>query len=206
MWGRSNFEAMHFFVPDVPGVYTLEAQGYPRGEAEWKARRQSQYLKNKIRKALLSCDYSAIQASEMTLDWERLAATANYVSLHQKATELFENDASFQAECLEASRWVMTQKVSDTGTLTEDTLRIAVKYFLAEVPLFADTASIVGASSSVFCYHQRVNFLERFYDRKLTFLPSETQGFVILQPWAEEAGRKFDLQSDSISTVTCPNI
>lgn len=45
-WGLREFKSMHFFIPDVPAVYTLEAQGYPREKAEWKARRQAQYLKN----------------------------------------------------------------------------------------------------------------------------------------------------------------
>lgn len=48
MWGRSNFKAMHFFMPDVPAAYTLEAIGYSSEKAEWKARRQAQGLRNKI--------------------------------------------------------------------------------------------------------------------------------------------------------------
>ncbi len=185
-WGRANFKSMHFFVPDIPAIYTLEAQGYPRDKAEWKARRQSQYLKNKIRKALLSTDFSNTEASEMILDWERLSATPRYLALHEQAKNLFESDPDFQSACLQASRWVMTQKVSDDELLTDEALRLAVKYFLAEIPLFADTASIVNESSSVFCYHQRVDFLERFYDRQMGLVPSPSQGFVVLQPIADE--------------------
>ena len=57
-WGTREFKSIHFFIPDVPSVYTLEAQGYPREKAEWKARRQSQYLKNKIHRALISLSIS----------------------------------------------------------------------------------------------------------------------------------------------------
>jgi cyclo(L-tyrosyl-L-tyrosyl) synthase len=192
---------MHFFVPDIPAIYTLEAQGYTREKAEWKARRQSQYLKNKIRKALVSADFTNADASEMILDWERLSATPKYISLHEKANHLFETDPGFQDACLQASRWVMTQKVSENEVLSDQALRLAVKYFLAEIPLFADTASVVNQASSVFCYHQRVGFLERFYDRQLALLPSGQQGFLILQPIAEQVFSNFGFDSSAENRV-----
>ena len=202
LWGQSNFKAMHFFVPDIPAVYTLEAQGYPRDKAEWKARRQSQYLKNKIKKAVVSVGYSDFEASEMILDWERLVSTPRYLALHDQAKNLFESDCEFQNACLQASRWVMTQKVSETEILTDHALHLAVKYFHAEIPLFADTASIVNHSSSVFCYHQRVEFLERFYHRQLGFAPSNDQGFLILQPVEDETFFGLNLKAPSENCVT----
>lgn len=51
-WGLSEFDAVHFFVPDAPAAYTLEALGYPPERAAHKARRQGQYVRNKIRRAL----------------------------------------------------------------------------------------------------------------------------------------------------------
>ncbi len=173
---------MHFFVPDVPAVYTLEAQGYPREKAEWEARRQGQYLKNKIRRALESLSLDQDEASEMILDWEKLSSNPRYMALYEQMNQRFESDLAFRAECLDASRWVLSQKTSDTSELTEEALLIAVKYFLAELPLFADTAHIVASPSSVFCYHQRVDFLERFYKRQLTYKPSTNQAFMIVSP------------------------
>src|SRR4051812_12490620 len=69
-WGKIEFEAMHFFVPDVPSVYTLEALGYSQERASWKARRQCQYLFNKIHKALKNTGFSGVEAEEMILNWE----------------------------------------------------------------------------------------------------------------------------------------
>ncbi len=181
-WGRREFKSMHFFVPDLPGVYTLQAQGYAPDKAEWKARRQAQYLKNKIRRALESLSIPHEEISEMILDWERLTANPNYNSLLKDVTELFETDHAFQEKCLEASKWVMNQKVSDTSELTGEVLRLAVKYFLCEMPLFADTAGIIEKSASVFCYHQRIGFLEEFYQGVLSYKPQPRQGFVVLKP------------------------
>jgi cyclo(L-tyrosyl-L-tyrosyl) synthase len=186
LWGRREFKSMHFFVPDLPAVYTLQAQGYAPDKAEWKARRQAQYLKNKIRRALESISISHTEISEMILDWERLTANPSYNSLLKEVTDLFETDDAFQAKCLEASKWVMNQKVADAAELTDDVLRLAVKYFLCEIPLFADTARIMEKNTSVFCYHQRVEFLEEFYRGSLTYKPQARQGFVVLKPRAGE--------------------
>jgi cyclo(L-tyrosyl-L-tyrosyl) synthase len=186
LWGRSEFKSMHFFVPDLPAVYTLQAQGYAPDKAEWKARRQAQYLKNKIRRALESISIPHEEISEMILDWERLTATPRYNSLLKDVTELFETDDAFQARCLDASKWVMNQKVSDASELTDDMLRLAVKYFLCEIPLFADTAGIMEKSTSVFCYHQRIGFLEEFYRGSLSYKPQPQQGFIVLKPLMAE--------------------
>ena len=195
IWGLREFKSMHFFIPDIPAVYTLEAQGYSREKAEWKARRQAQYLKNKIHRALSGLALSTERIYEMILDWERLSATKRYVELHEEVLQIFEDDLAFRAHCLEASRWVLTQKVDTSEILTDAALELAVKYFLAEIPLFADTLGIVGKTSSVFCYHQRVNFLEKFYQRKLALVPQEHQGFVVVQASAvKNSYRNEDLE------------
>lgn len=195
-WGRREFKSMHFFVPDLPAVYTLQAQGYAPDKAEWKARRQAQYLKNKIRRALESISIPHEEISEMILDWERLIASPGYTSLLNEVTDLFEADPAFQTKCLEASRWVMNQKISDESELTDEVLRIAVKYFLCEIPLFADTAGIIEKNTSVFCYHQRVGFLEEFYRGLLSYKPQSRQGFIVLKPLIEDTTPEKALFAD----------
>lgn len=184
LWGRREFRSMHFFVPDGPSVYTLEAQGYEKDKAEWKARRQAQYLRNKIYRALGRLSYNDLEISEMVLDWERLSNIQEYQDQLNYAYKRFECDIEFRRACLQASLWVMENKVQDTSALSEEALLLAVKYFLSEIPLFTNTAAIVGKSSSLFCYHQRVKFLEMFFDGKLNHKPAAHQGFIVIS--AEE--------------------
>lgn len=202
IWGKREFRSMSFFVPDVPAVYTLEAQGYSRDKAEWKARRQAQYLKNKIRRALASCSIYDDEASEMILDWERLISIPAYTDLLDEVTLLFHTNENFKANCLEASRWVLMQKISDSEQFTDRELEIAVKYFLSEIPLFKNTAGIVGKATSVFCYHQRVKFLEDFYERRLPYEPSANQGFVILNPMNIAEAEGMNCREEMIESVT----
>ena len=185
-WGQIHFRSMHFFMPDVPSAYTLEALGYPPEKAAWKARRQCQYLQNKIQRALASAGFSDAQCSSMLLNWETLSSNEQYVALYLKVQTCFENDSAFQVDCVEASRWVLERRVSNENILTYEMLKSAVRYLLAEIPLFLDSAAIVGKESSVFCYHQRVRFLENLYHRKMPIRPSPQQGFVVIEPISPE--------------------
>lgn len=180
VWGLDNFKAMHFFMPDVPAAYTLVAIGYSSEKAEWKARRQSKGLRNKIARVLQELSFSNNEIDEMIVDWKRLSSSEAYQTSFQSFSNLFDSDLLFRNDCLQASRWVMENKVPDPSDLTEDVLLLAVKYFLSELPLFADTASILNQKSSVFCYHQKVDFLEKLFNFNLTCRPAQNQGFIVV--------------------------
>ncbi len=181
-WGKSEFKSMHFFVPDAPSVYTLEALGYPAEKAAWKARRQCQYLFNKIHKALKSAGYSILEAEAMILNWEKLSQNTRFMSLYSDVRGLFADDPLFQKDCIEASRWVLEKRVQDESLLNEDALRSAARYLLTEIPLFVDTANIIGQPTSVFCYHQCIAFIEKIMNGYYSIKSSANQGFIVIEP------------------------
>lgn len=182
LWGKAEFDSIHFFVPDVPSAYTLEALGYEPAKAAWKARRQCQYLHNKIHKALKSAGYSDAQACAIVLNWETLTANAKYVELYEETKAYFNRDQEFQDACIEASRWLLERRIPEGQSLTAEMLRSAVRYLLTEIPLFVDTAGIVEKPSSVFCYHQRVEFLDSLFQGRYRLRPSSKQGFTVIEP------------------------
>lgn len=181
-WGKKEFESMHFFVPDVPSSYTLEALGYDSEKAAWKARRQSQYLHNKIERALKGAGFSNTEACHMVLNWEVLSGNTQYLELYEEVKMIFERDPIFRRSCIEASRWVLEKRVEDTSQLTEATLFSAARYLLTEIPLFIDTPSIVGKESSVFCYHQSISFLDNLFQGTYSLRVSDRQGFAVIAP------------------------
>lgn len=181
LWGTQHFESMHFFVPDIPSAFTLQALGYDSEKASWKARRQCQYLINKIEKALCSIGFSPSEAKSMLLTWQKLSATKRYNEIFENVQALFTSDSEFKLQCLEASRWVLERRVADTSVLSKEALTLAAQYLLTEIPLFIDTSSIMNVSSSVFCYHQRVAFIEDIYRKAFPVYATENQGFLIVQ-------------------------
>lgn len=179
-WGYENFADVHFFVPDAPSAYTFEALGYTPERAAWKARRQGQYTRNKITTALESLGVE--EAGARVLGWAELEGNAAFARLYERGRRLYEEDAEFRAACRETSSWVLAGKVADGQIPGAEQVEQAVKYFLAELPLFVDTASVVGTTSSVFCYHQPPEFLERLYRRELSWQPAAGQGFAVVTP------------------------
>lgn len=177
-WALSEFSDVHFFVPDTAAAHTLEALGYPSEKAAWKARRQGQYVRNKITKAL---DALGVEHPEQRiLDGQALAANTVYLGLLEQAERRYRDDADFADACLGASAWVLDRRLLAGQEATPGQLRCAVRYFLAELPLFLDTPSIVGTGASVFCYHQVPAFLDNLFHHRLALRPAPTQGYVHL--------------------------
>lgn len=82
-WRLGHFERVHFFVPDVPSAFTLEALGYPPDRAAWKARRQEQYTRNRIGTAPRSLRATA--PDDHVLGWGELERILAFADLHTRA-------------------------------------------------------------------------------------------------------------------------
>ncbi|AXK33858.1 tRNA-dependent cyclodipeptide synthase [Streptomyces armeniacus] len=206
-WALRTFDGCHFFVPDTVAAYTLQAQGYPLGRARHKAQRQGQYVHNKVATALRSL--AVPDPCEQVWGMDRLRRNARYAELLDEANGLFDGDRRFRDACLDASRWVLEHKLAPGAEPTREQLLLAVRYFLAELPLFADSGGIAAAEGagdggvSMFVYHQRVRFLERFYGGELPWSAAPGQGFLVVREHgsgpAPEAGQR---RRDATARVT----
>ncbi|RZS39241.1 cyclo(L-tyrosyl-L-tyrosyl) synthase [Herbihabitans rhizosphaerae] len=179
-WAKRSFDYYHFFVPDAAAAYTLEALGYEPKKARQKARRQGNLVYNKISRAL--AEQGVHDAKRHILDSARLDTNPRYRELHAEVTGLFEKDEEFRTETMGSSEWVLAKRLPPGCSPTPRQRELAVRYFLAELPLFLDTPTIVGRPSSVFVYHQRVTYLERLYQGELARRPDLAQGFLVVAP------------------------
>ncbi len=177
-WAKETFSAFHVYVPDGPAVYTLQATGYSEAQARKKAARQGRWLCNKIARAMSDLGIGACEQTAAVLNSNRLDADPAYQRLHDEAWRLYDTDGWFREGCLQSSRWVLDGKIGDPDELTSGALEDAVRYFLAELPLFIDSAGITGARSSVFAYHQCPAFLAALLQDRRGEIISARQGFV----------------------------
>lgn len=179
-WGLERFERVDFFVPDAPSAFTFEALGYAPEKAAWKARRQGQYTRNKIDTALGSLGLA--DADKRVLGWPELEGNTAFGRLHASGLRRYAEDADFRDACREATGWVLAGKLRGGQEPGEEQVEHAVRYFLAELPLFIDTPAIVGTGTSVFCYHQPPAVLRRLYGGELSWRPAAGQGFAVVAP------------------------
>lgn len=177
-WAHQTFRAFHVFVPDEATRYTLEAAGYSEGKARRKARRQANYLLNKMERALKAT--SPGLGLSLVLTNGILERNKRYKALLARVELKFAVNTEFRRQCLDYTRWVLENQVEDPDQLDEAALMHGVRYFLEEMPLFMDSASIVGVRSSVFCYHQCPSALQGLYEDRSNGLIGDSQGFLVV--------------------------
>jgi len=178
VWAKANFRAFHIYVPDGPSQFTLEALGCPENKARKKANRQSRWLLNKIRRALCAAGVDESEADQSILCSKTLDHQDAYCRLVNQVDAICAYDLSFHEGCVETSRWVLNGQAGDPLDVTREMLESAVRYLKAELPLFINSPAIVGATSSVFVYHQCPPFLEDLFQTRRGDIVSGRQGFV----------------------------
>ncbi len=182
-WARSNFDSVQLYLPDEPTIFTLQALGYDDKKADRKARRQCTYLKNKIHRALGSCGIEESKWPALLISHSDLKHNVIYQEKYEWCCEQYEKDCIFREGCLSSSNWVLSNQLPDGQKPTELMLTTAVKYFLAELPMFLWSPEILNKGSTVFCYHQCPAFLKQLFEGVCgDRLVHEEQGFVIIEP------------------------
>jgi cyclo(L-tyrosyl-L-tyrosyl) synthase len=187
-WASRNFTAFHLYVPDKAASLTLEALGYSPERAEKKARRQANYLQNKIVRALCTLGL-ATEVDDILLNSDALTDHSDYLALLAQFEALFLCDNEFREGCLDSAEWVLEKHPDRKGDLTPAAIALGARYFLAEMPFFLNTPRILGVQHSVFCYHQCPRFLRELLEKERGGAVSLNQGFVeiasIIQPAPE---------------------
>jgi cyclo(L-tyrosyl-L-tyrosyl) synthase len=182
-WASLNFKTVQLYVPDVPTVFTLQALGYEDKKAKKKANRQCSYLKNKIFRALDSCGIEENRWPSFLICHSNLNDNVTYQKKYAWCCHQYEKDPVFREGCLSSSKWVLSNQLSEGQEPTEMMLATAVKYFLAELPMFLWSPEILNKPSTAFCYHQCPDFLRQLFNGVCgDELVHEEQGFLIIEP------------------------
>lgn len=176
-WGVKNFDSISLFVPDEPTYYTLEALGYCEEDCRRKMKKQLNWLKNKINKSIISNGLTLKDVD--VLDWATLSSNEIFLKKLEEVFHLFDNDREFRNSCMDASRWVLQNKLPE-NEITDKALLKAVKYFLSEIPIFSHTNRIIGSNSALFCYHQAINFHIKLYNGDFNYKAANGQGYGVI--------------------------
>ncbi|MEM1168125.1 MAG: tRNA-dependent cyclodipeptide synthase [Cyanobacteria bacterium P01_H01_bin.35] len=174
-WAMNNFKSFNLFIPDEPYVYTLIALGYDEVKATKKAKRQANYLINKCLRALTGLDLSRNEVEELIIDFRYLNKNTNYLSALQFYEDKYANDSEFRRNCLETSK----QVVETQTDISDYQLEIAVKYLLAELPLFFNSASVLGKKEAVFCYRNCSLFIQTLFEINDSIVLNN-QGYIVI--------------------------
>ena len=110
------------------------------------------------------------------MDAEYLNRNRAYLSALASYKDRYAYDPTFREGCLDTSRWVLMNRL-DTITIHE--LEIAVDYLLAELPMFFNSAAILGKKEAIFCYRDCPAFIRGIFEKREDIVP-DNQGHVIV--------------------------
>lgn len=176
-WGHTKFKDFHLLVPDTLPYFNFLAIGYPHNKATTKTRRQVRYLLNKINKAFLSLIPEGI-SDDKIVTISKVSQNPIYCRLYNLCLEKYADDINFQQSCQNASSLVLK---SYTTNVTPSMLDMASKYLLGELPFYLDTPQILGVNSSLFVYHESIEFFINLYKNRTQNFVASNQGHLILK-------------------------
>jgi cyclo(L-tyrosyl-L-tyrosyl) synthase len=176
-WGSLQFKNFHLFIPDTLPYHNFLAIGYSPLEAERKTKKQWKYLRNKIIRAFNKNGFTEDDTYSKMITIEASEKNLNYVNLYQACVSKYENDPVFKEKCLSASTFILEKYTNNAGPKM---LHESVKYLLGEIPFYLNTPKILNINSSLFVYHEKVDFFTELYSDRTNNLLSDQQGHLIL--------------------------
>lgn len=157
-----HFKNICFYIPDEPAVYSFLALSYENNIAKKRVKRQCNYLKNKIFRALGELGLSRNDVSEKILTHSFLKLNKDYTTMKDIVYSLYLNNHSFRSGCLETTMQSFNSQKQYVNPPI-DFAQIAVNYFLLELPVFINGSKILNVDSCNFCYHSCPNLLEKMF-------------------------------------------
>ena len=201
-WASVAGSDYYLYIPDGPTIFTLLAMGYEENKARRKARRQNNYLENKIYRALGRLGQTDEEIARRMLNSKRLDTDSVYQDILAQVHDLWRKDESFKQGCIDTAQWVLLSQGKQQNAWDKAALELAARYFLAELPLFLRSPEVINSRSAIFCYHQCPGFVRTLYKQGGYGLLHDQQGFVIRTPKIR-VGRQVRNRQKSPQTFWC---
>jgi cyclo(L-tyrosyl-L-tyrosyl) synthase len=150
-WLQPRFRSIDVILPGFEAAYTLVAAGQPPAQAVRRARRAYRQVRNPAVRAL--AELGVPDAARHVTSWTRLHANATYRAALIRSRRAFLTDSRIRRACRDMTGEVVRNAAGGREIDAAD-IDVAVRYVIAEIPLFTHGPSLFGATDSVFVYHR----------------------------------------------------
>lgn len=179
-WSSENFENVSILLAGDEAKNLLEAIGTPTTKAKRKVRKE-------VRRHFRFSE-EALKKNNKDINIHTFSDFKDnliYNDVYQTAKYYFENDRNFRDSCIAMSHDALYSRANSSNMenieITDTMLLHAVKYVLAELPLFLSGASILGYKESVLAYHRPWELGEQIKNSDFPIKMSNNQGYIILE-------------------------
>lgn len=140
-WAKNNFDNFNVFVMDGASIYNLMASGHDEKHATKLTHKNDNNLINKIINSLINVGFSLEDTHEKIIKLSKLSLTEKYCTLYNKYVSYYESNNDFRNDCLMTTKDVLP-----------NANELAVKYLLAELPIWFDIPYLLDVDSAVLVY------------------------------------------------------
>lgn len=179
-WAIREFDDVAVLLAGKEAANLLEALGTPRVKAERKVRKEVSRNRRSAEKALKAHggDPKAIYTFS---DFNDHPA---YCNMRQEVKNAFLNEENFRNACLEMSHAAILGRARGTNTtlhtVSDEMLKIAVEYVIAELPFFIGASEILGVQETLLAYHRPWKLGERICLGEFSIRMRSNQGYLLV--------------------------
>lgn len=176
-WLRPRFRHIDVVIPGFEAAYTLVAAGHPPAQAVHRARRAYRQLRNPAVQAL--AELGIPDAAGHVMSWTRLHANAAYRAALTRSRIAYMNDPNIRRACREMTAEVVGNAANGREVTAGD-IDIAVRYVIAEIPLFTDAPSLFDVTGSIFVYHRPTPLVTEIAGGDSILVAAPGQGWAVV--------------------------
>ncbi len=176
-WLRAEFAQIDVVVPDSALEHTYGALGYAPDRAAKKAHVETSTLRNRVVRAWR--ELGGPREAERLHLMSELTANPAYRRTLARCEQALADDGRLRETCATMSRDVLTR--GQAGQPSPERVTRAVRYLLAELPFFLDSAEIFEVESSVNFYHHRLPLADLLFSGNCVLTRSPRQAYAIIR-------------------------
>ena len=167
---QAGFADFHFFLGEGMSFFNFSALGYSEKEAWKKTDIKDRHLHNKTAKVLQANGLS----TDKIINFRAIQQRAVYQGHLEQYHAFIESDLTFK----NTLNKVINALHLESSTRKTINSKIAINYFIAEMPMLLNTPEILQLPSSLFVYHQNNPLYEYLFVRQC--MQAKNQGFFVL--------------------------
>jgi cyclo(L-tyrosyl-L-tyrosyl) synthase len=178
-WAADRFAVVDVVHADVALEAMLEAFGYDPAAARRSAAKQLRGVRRRIAGALEDLGPAAERVRTRPLS--AFLDQPGYREVRDRTHRALRTDLELRSVRDGMAYEFLATRLAPQGLPTPAQVQAALTYVDAELPFFVDTPRIVGAASSVHCYHTVLALGRLLFGERTTGLrPAGNQGYAVV--------------------------
>ncbi|MYU56034.1 MULTISPECIES: tRNA-dependent cyclodipeptide synthase [Streptomyces] len=179
-WAEDSFAKVDVVYVDTHIDSMLIADGRVPESAVRSVKATLKDVRRRIRRALERLGPEAARFRVRALS--EIMELPIYRTVEKQTDRAIEEDEEFSSICETMVHEIVQHRPGGGSDVTAEQVHAGLSYLKAEAPLFVDSPSIFGVSTSVLLYHTRTPVSQHLAQQTTGFCAAQGQAYVVVRP------------------------